>query len=156
MATDFIPMEQCENRALYRLRSRNLTLGVYVAHEHAFRGIRTKFRSRFVDKEYHYDDGAPFGTVRPLEKLNEDLPSEITLSVAEKRAVCAACGRLVQHHPDRPTLSGPWLHEADGSKICEGRGAVASDPDAARLYAWLRTMEIKHEPDREADRASES
>jgi hypothetical protein len=44
-----------------------------------FLGIREKFENRFVDKEFHWDTGAPYGTARPLEDLGTDLPEGILL-----------------------------------------------------------------------------
>lgn len=50
------------------MRSRNLSHAVFNG-ETGFIGIRLKFGSRFLDTEYHWDMGAPHGTLRPLEDL---------------------------------------------------------------------------------------
>jgi len=78
MTDTWIPMEECKTRRLYRIRSRNLRVGVYDGKE-GFLGIRTKFGSRYVFTEYHWDQGPPHGTVKPQEDLGVDLPEEILL-----------------------------------------------------------------------------
>lgn len=72
---EYIKMEHCLKGHLYRVHSRNLSLAVYDGDE-GFIGIRTKFKDRYLFTEYHYDQGAPFGTVFPLEEI-EKLPDGI-------------------------------------------------------------------------------
>jgi len=69
MMNEFIPLERCIHGAVYEIRSRNLTVGVFVKDRSGFIGIREKFGSKYLFMEYHYETGAPFGTVRPLKKL---------------------------------------------------------------------------------------
>jgi hypothetical protein len=70
---NYIPMDQCKNGGLYRISSRNLDLGVYNATSQGFIGIREKFGNLYLFTEYHWDTGEPFGTVCPIELL-EDCP----------------------------------------------------------------------------------
>ena len=49
-------MEQCVKGRVYKLWCRNLSIGVYDGKE-GFIGIRTKFGSRYLDTEYHWDQG---------------------------------------------------------------------------------------------------
>lgn len=63
-----IPLDQCQKGSLYRIDSRNLAFGVFDGVD-GFIGIREKFGSRYLFSEYHYDTGAPYGTVKPLELL---------------------------------------------------------------------------------------
>lgn len=53
---------------LYRIRSRNLSYGVYDGNG-GFIGIREKFGALYLFTEYDYDQGAPYGTVRVVEDL---------------------------------------------------------------------------------------
>jgi hypothetical protein len=53
----------------YRCLARNFEIGVW--NGTGFDYMRYKFGHAFPDVEYHYDDGAPYGTVRPLEIVNE-------------------------------------------------------------------------------------
>ncbi len=65
-----IEIKDCKNGWLYKLRSRNLKFGVFT-DDHLFTGVREKFSSRFLDDELHWDCGAPYGTAKPLEELEE-------------------------------------------------------------------------------------
>jgi len=66
---DYLPIEKCEHTGLYMILARNFTLGVYHQKKQGFIGIRQKFTMEFLDMEYHWDTGAPYGTVKPLEFL---------------------------------------------------------------------------------------
>lgn len=63
-----IALSECVKGHLYKVNSRNLELAVFDG-ETGFTGIREKFGDRFLFKEYHYDTGVPYGTVRPQEDL---------------------------------------------------------------------------------------
>ena len=69
MDDNYIPMTSCKHGHLYRLHSRNLRHGVYNAETKGFNGLRRKFDNLFLFEEYHWDTGAPYGTVKPLEDL---------------------------------------------------------------------------------------
>lgn len=74
-----IPKEQCVDRGVYRIKSRNLTVGVYREAVGGFIGIRLKFNSEFLFEEYHYDNGPPFGTVEPIELLPDVLAAAVEM-----------------------------------------------------------------------------
>lgn len=73
-----IPLDQCEHGYLYRIRSRNLMTGVFNKESNGFIGIREKFGNEYLFTEYHWDTGAPFGTVHPVEKLAK-VPDDIEI-----------------------------------------------------------------------------
>jgi len=73
-----IPLLMCDDRALYRIYSRNLSFGVFSKASRGFVGIREKFGDLYLFTEFHWDTGPPFGTVHPKEKL-EMLPEEMSL-----------------------------------------------------------------------------
>jgi hypothetical protein len=75
----YLPIDECENRGVYRISSRNLSIGVFVKETSGFIGIRQKFSDLFLFQEYHNDTGAPFGTVFPKEKIGQ-LPEDIELT----------------------------------------------------------------------------
>ena len=102
----------CIPRRLYKLRCRNLTLGVYDGKE-GFIGIRIKFSSRYLFTEYHWDQGPPIGTVHTAIDEGIDLPPHITL--------CESLGTI-----DRET--GRWV-QFDKPIADGGRGWVFSDTD---------------------------
>lgn len=62
-----IPLASCIEGHLYRLCSRNLSMGVFIGR--GFIGIRQKFGARFLDTEYHDEIGAPHGTAHPVVDL---------------------------------------------------------------------------------------
>lgn len=51
----------------YKVQARNFFTGMWDGN--VFHGLRYKFGSWFVDREYHYDDGPPSGTVKPIQKI---------------------------------------------------------------------------------------
>jgi hypothetical protein len=64
-----IPVEQCKKGVIYELDARNINIGVFLPDIKGFIGIRTKFGNRFLDIEYHWDTGAPFGTANAVEEI---------------------------------------------------------------------------------------
>ena len=71
-----IALENCKDRYLYKIASRNLAYGVFDITQNGFIGIREKFGSRYLFVEYHWDTGEPFGTVSPIHVL-DPLPENI-------------------------------------------------------------------------------
>jgi hypothetical protein len=65
----YIPLEECKDGYLYKISSRNLTYGVYRAEVKGFIGIREKFFNEYLFTEFHYNTGAPFGTVFPIAEI---------------------------------------------------------------------------------------
>ena len=74
--TDKIPLEQCVRGRVYEIRSRNLAVGVYDG-KCGFIGIRTKFGSRYLFTEYHWDQGSPHGTVSRQRDLGYSVPDGV-------------------------------------------------------------------------------
>ena len=54
----------------YFCKARNFKIGTW--NGEAFEYMRSKCGSRFRDREYHWDDGPPFGTVKPFKEAYED------------------------------------------------------------------------------------
>lgn len=115
--TDFIPIDQCVVRGVYKINSRNLMVGVYDGNG-GFVGIRMKFRERYLFTEYHYDTGAPYGTVRPME-LIEMLPEGI--EIHEYNPGPSKCSQHDREcHWSGPPAPAPWVHTDDGSELPDG------------------------------------
>lgn len=83
---DYITISQLKPFYLYRIHARNSRFGIYTPSDSGFLIRRLKFHEYFAFVEYHWDTGAPYGTVRPLKELEktpfaeEDIkqgPSEI-------------------------------------------------------------------------------
>ena len=68
---DYIPLKQCRHLYVYRVKARNFRFAVFDANQDGFVGIRSKWGQRYLFTEYHWDTGAPYGTVKPLEELEE-------------------------------------------------------------------------------------
>lgn len=73
-----IPTRDLVHRRVYRIRSRNLVIGVWDATSRGFIGIREKFDDRFPFTEYDYGRD-PRGAVRAVDDLGVDVPAEIEM-----------------------------------------------------------------------------
>lgn len=102
MKVSTIPMDQCVERRMYKLRSRNLVFGVYDGVG-GFVGIRQKFDHSYLFTEYHYDNGAPYGTVVGVIDTELSVPDHIQLSTT-LGTVDAQTNRPMEF--DRPVESG--------------------------------------------------
>ena len=78
-----LPIEECQQGHAYVLCSRNLLIGVCLRgldpkeqFSISFVGIREKLGHRYLDTEYHWDCGEPFGTANPLRDLGL-VPSDV-------------------------------------------------------------------------------
>ena len=132
-----ISIDQCENRRLYKLDSRNLSYGVYRASSRGFIGIRTKFGDRFLFEEYHWDTGEPHGTVRPEEATEYLLPDDIEVRES-LGSECTVCGKPVEfvQVPDEESIVGRdshWKHIPE-NRDCDARPCRV--PNQA-LFDWI-------------------
>ena len=66
---NYIPMNLCKDGYLYETDGRNLGLGIFCKKDSSFIYLRYKWGSTFIDQEYHWDTGAPYGTCKPLKEL---------------------------------------------------------------------------------------
>ena len=64
----WIPKEDMVIGQSYFCKARNFKIGIW--NGESFDYIRTKFGCKFPDTELHWDDGAPFGTVKPFAIVN--------------------------------------------------------------------------------------
>jgi len=67
----WIPISECQDGYLYRIVARNGGFGIYNAENKSFTLSRFKFGDNFTFPEDHWDTGEPYGTVKPLEKMEE-------------------------------------------------------------------------------------
>jgi len=70
---EYIPLGECADGRVYRIRARNGRIGVFNKVDSSFTLSRHKFGENFLFDEFHWDTGEPFGTVKPLEDLGEAL-----------------------------------------------------------------------------------
>lgn len=147
-----IPKAECKDRRLYRIRSRNLVLGVYREATGGFLGLREKFGSVFIFEEYHWENEA-FATVQPVEELPEELPLDIQ-NVETFGIVCSHCDVVCAYvsWPEGGTrevvlpsrvvvhVTGEWRHLE--STECQRPNPVNRVNQA--LHGWLEAMGAKY------------
>lgn len=134
----YIALEDCKDRFLYRLRSRNLGLGVFNKKTNGFVGIREKFGDRYLATEYHYDTGAPYGTACPLEEL-EEAPAGLEIVDLLEGTVDGVTGRMVAF--DNTIVDGTkrgWYFVDTGEVDEKIRPYAISN---AKLKEWLASIE---------------
>lgn len=76
---DYIAVDACEPGRLYRIRARNFQLAVF-APPNVFIGMRHKFGEEYLFGELHYDTDNHYGTVQPVEALDEWAPDGVPLA----------------------------------------------------------------------------
>lgn len=77
-----IPMGECVKGHLYKIQSRNLSVGVYDG-DSGFIGIRTKFYDKYLFTEYHFDTGPPHGTVCGVTDTGFSVPEDVHVYESE-------------------------------------------------------------------------
>lgn len=139
----YIALEDCKDRFLYRLESRNLSLGVFNKELNGFVGIREKFGARYLATEYHYDTGAPFGTACPLEEL-EEIPAGLEAVEGFEGSIDGETKRLVAF--DKAVAAeGKWgWYFVDTGEYSEKIRAYAISNE--RLKEWLEGVESSKLP----------
>lgn len=140
MGEHYIALEDCRARVLYRIESRNLSAGVFDG-KGGFVGIREKFGDFYCFTEYHWDQGTPFGTVRPIEAMGIELPVEISLQerLGSRCGVCERPARYDKARYDEATKAGlrpgapgfpeVWRH-------LDAAGAFVADPEDHSVEPW--------------------
>jgi len=91
MGKEYISVDKCKDGYLYVISARNSNLGIYNESNKGFTISRDKFGANYLFDEFHWDTGAPFGTVKPkmeLEKAPEFKNDEEKLRyLNEKRGI---------------------------------------------------------------------
>jgi hypothetical protein len=129
-----IPLNECRHGYTYRIRSRNLTVGVFDSEKSGFVGIREKFGSRYLFTEFHRDTGAPYGTVSPNAEIEKCPLEDIRESFG---TVCSECKVPVDWKPNDPKDGfGKWYHAAETP--C--KEATANGVSNVALYDYLKKV----------------
>lgn len=121
----YLTVDQLKPGYLYRLRSRNLALGVYREDCHGFVGIREKFDSLFLFTEYHYDTGGSVGTAMPEEELEPCPVTDLRESLGTECGRCKTRAWFEKFSDDFPAPDEPY--PGQGRWRCEG-GCWEADP----------------------------
>lgn len=142
---DYIPREKCREGYVYRIRSRNLDLGIFHrkpglgGFESGFIGIREKFGNLYLFTEYHHDDGAPFGTVYPESEVEKCPVEDLCESFGPICFKCRGTVDFVKNGNHGPG-TGDWEHAGDPPPGCEkvitSSGRWGSLPNKA-LFDYL-------------------
>lgn len=133
----YIPIDDCENRGLYDLRSRTLDRGLYDARTKQFIGIRTKNGLKFLDSEFHWD--AEKGTACPLKFLGY-LDPDIRFGMQDG-FYDEVTGKMVSL--DKTVKEGIWYYTGTGHP--DRRIRPIGRPNKA-LLAWLKYFDMKQTP----------
>jgi len=64
----YIPKENLVVGREYLCNARNFLVGRWTGEHFAY--VRYKFGNFFQDREFHWDDGPPYGTVKPYSEVN--------------------------------------------------------------------------------------
>jgi hypothetical protein len=128
-----IPLSDCKDRFLYRIHSRNLSLGVFNVNNAGFIGIREKFGHFYLFTEYHYDTGATVRPEKELEPVPEGMSLEERLGTIDEKT-----GQPVDF--DKPVSEGGrgWYYLDTNKSSSEIR--PVSVPNTA-LFKWLKEKE---------------
>lgn len=146
-----LSIEELEDRGIYRIYSRNLEFGVYSEKVKGFIGIREKFGQRYLFTEYHYEIGAPFGTVHPVELVGKVEDKRIQIKEVLDPSLCYFCGNIVKYEEygeDEPRfengnrISGFWKHiSGDGNCSAEMPTAQTNVPLLRKLKEIEKSFE---------------
>lgn len=67
LVNEHIKKEDLLQGEAYMVNARNFSSAIWTGE--SFAGLRFKFGDYFIDHEYHWDDGPPHGTVKPIRLL---------------------------------------------------------------------------------------
>lgn len=134
-----IAIDACRNGWVYRLRSRNLAFGVFVKESNGFIGLREKFGHKYLFAEYHWDTGAPFGTVCPLEELEPAPPGLVLKEI----------GPLIDSTTNRPVTDTRTAFPAPPAYIYADTGEPCTSNDIRYsanqpLHDFMTQIEAKY------------
>lgn len=130
-----IPLKDCKHGFVYRIHSRNLSIGVFNLEASGFVGIREKAGREYLFTEYHRDTGAPFGTVSPEAMIEECPLKDLRTALDTECWECRKPVKFVKKSPD--DRIGDWIHE--GQTEC--RKPSPSAPMNEKLFDYLKGLE---------------
>lgn len=67
----YIPADKLKDNYIYEVNGRNFSFAVWKEKHRKFFGIRSKFGSRYIDYEKHWDDDETHGTVKPIREIRK-------------------------------------------------------------------------------------
>jgi len=132
---DYIKIEDLIDRCIYKILSRNLRYGVWNEKNKGFIGIRNKFNHEYLFTEYHYDIGAPYGTVKP-EFIVENIKVDDKIILLENMpSLCRKCNEEVSFVKEKG-----WIHNSENKCI----EIEPFSPINIDLFNILKNIEMKN------------
>jgi len=132
---ELIPVGDLEPRRLYRIRSRNLAVGVWDPVVQGFIGIRKKFGFEYLFTEYHWDYSTVFGTVRQMEPMEHVVPDHV--DIVEGWSTCEKCNQQTEWVQTPPSLrTGTWHHIARG--LDDNHKVSPMHVQNSGLFDWMK------------------
>lgn len=137
MQQPYITKNECLHRHVYHINSRNLRLGIYNEANGGFYGIRTKFGDKFIFCEYHWDNGPPYGTVKPLTLIPASLSKTVEVSENLPQVFCIHCQQPLKEEHD-----SVYKHEhLSGVPCAAGERVHGNHRMNSELYNFLTALE---------------
>lgn len=128
-----VPDIDLERGNVYLLHSRNLAAGVFDPDTASFIGVRDKFGSSMLDREYLHTP--EWGTAVPIEDLGPGPITDLRISVATR---CSNHDRDV--HSEQAGETKVWAHTDTGETIPDGD--FAHSVPNTELLDWLISFEV--------------
>lgn len=135
----FIPIEELEDRRVYKIKSRNLLVGVWCAAREDFIGVREKFSSRFLDAEGQWKNDPPTGTANAVEALDVWVPEDIplrTILELECRHCKAEVTQVWDVYPEDDEHGRGGRKRCVGDRHVNDEVAVACEYDGTHCGQW--------------------
>jgi hypothetical protein len=133
-----IPFEQLVVGNIYRVRARNLSFGVFDGQ--SFLGIREKFGSRYLDREFYKDGTGMGGTASPTELLGR-VPEGIPLT--REDVEYGIRDRVTERKVgfDKPVVDGGkgWFFADTGESSKEIRPTSRQNQ---KLFDYLNSLDL--------------
>lgn len=68
---NYLKIKELKDRHLYSIMARNAKVGVWNSERKSFIISRFKFKQNFLDEEFHWDIGSPYGTAKPIREIEQ-------------------------------------------------------------------------------------
>jgi hypothetical protein len=67
----YIKLKDCKDGYTYRVEAHNGQVGIFCKESSWFELSKIKFGKNYIFEEFHYDVGAPFGSVLPIYEIEK-------------------------------------------------------------------------------------
>jgi len=146
MTTEHIPFSSCVRGHIYILNSRNLRFGAFNGVD-GFVGIRTKWGQRYLDTEYHWDQGPPWGTAMPIRDTGDVVPEGMEVASRLKGTLDETTNRLIYFDTEhKPNV---WKYQDTNEILKAPRPVSRNNTDLFKFLLKLENLyeELKKQDD---------